>query len=289
MAEVVAGSKPNITNQQKEPVHVIKGRMPQRAGRVLSAEQLTPWERKQLEEVFGYDGKSDVPTDLATRLEEAGVTGISNTQFLAAVEEAANAAPEGFTPPTQDLDLTKLQVVTDEAAVTAALEKFSHLMAQADAPNSPSFEAVRRAAVNELKDARQHSSLHPDIAQAFDELEREVKADTENRSSVKPAQPAPVSATAPKPAPSAAPEAKPEADPPVAKTPEELEAERAALRAQQLQNLRDQVTQSDIDTYRYAVTTFQRFTKSYEVFDGDVTITFSDHGVDEWEIGRAHV
>jgi len=263
-------SKPNITNQPTSPVPVIKGSMPRPAGSIISADRLSDWERKQLQEKFGYDGVSEVPSDLASRIEDS-------PELAQAFAQAAEATPAGWKPVEQQqgLDLDNVRTVYDEAAVNAEAERITANIAAAQAaqqaaaaavqpnPKSDYFEAVRAAAVSEIKQVEHEESLHPNIQDALNSLRQEMSRD--EAESQQESAPAENQFSEP-------------AVEPVAKEDTRTDAQKAD------EELRSKVSDQDADAYRDAVLNFANFTKTYELMNGAIKITFGDHGIDEYEM-----
>ena len=259
-------SKPNLTNQPTSPVPVIKGNPPRPAGSIISADRLSDWERKQLEEQFGYDGVSEVPSDLASRIEDS-------PELAQAFAQASAATPAGWVPVEQQkgLDLDNIKTVYDEAAVQAEAERITANIAAAQKaveeskpkanPKADYFEAVRSAAVSEIKQAAAEDSLHPNIQDALTNLRQEMARDEASSRQ----EPEPAENQFSEPAP------EPEAD-------SRSEAEKFDSK------MREQVSEEDAQAYRDAVLNFSSFTKTYELMNGAIKITFGDHGIDEYEM-----
>lgn len=261
-------SKPNLTNQPTSPVPVIKGNPPRPAGSIISADRLSDWERKQLAEKFGYDGVSEVPSDLASRIEDS-------PELAQAFAQASAATPNGWVPVEQQqgLDLDNVKTVYDEAAVQAEAERITANIAAAqkavavsqaakDDPKADYFEAVRSAAVDEIKQAAAEESLHPNIQDALTNLRQEMARDEASSVSQSP-EPAENQFSEPAPAPV-----------------EDNRTDSEKFDAQ----MREKVSEADADAYRDAVLNFASFTKTYELMNGAIKVTFGDHGIDEYEM-----
>lgn len=245
-------SGPNITHEPTNPVPVIKGSLPRPAGSIIQSDRLSDYEKSVLVEKFGYDGVSDVPSDLANRME--------NAEFQKAFDSAAKAAPEGWQEPV-GLDPSKVTTVYDEAGVTAEAERitkrFEKLQQEAKPKPDSKFEEVRSSAVQEIKQAAADRNVHPDLQKALSDLKREVAAD-ENKA-----------ASSPEPTENQFSEEKVDSPEPEVDVDTEL---------------RSRVSKEDADAFRQAVINFGTFTKSYEIMGGAVTVTFGDHGVEEYEL-----
>lgn len=244
-------SGPNITHEPTNPVPVIKGSLPRPAGSIIQADRLSDYEKSVLVEKFGYDGESDVPSDLANRMEDA--------EFQKAFDAAANAAPEGWKPPV-GLDPSTVTTVYDEAGVTAEAERitkrFEKLQQGNPKPNSQ-FESVRSSAVQEIKQAAADRNVHPEIQQALSDLKREVAADDHKATD----------------------------EPTVAENQfSDTKVDSTEPEVDVDTELRSRVSKEDADAFRQAVINFGTFTKSYEIMGGAVTVTFGDHGVEEYEL-----
>lgn len=257
-------SKPNLTNQPTSPVPVIKGNMPRPAGSIISADRLSDWERKQLQEKFGYDGVSEVPSDLASRIEDS-------PELAQAFASASEATPAGYVPleQQQGLDLDNVKTIFDEASVQAEAERITAKIAEAQKavanskpdPKSDYFEAVRSAAVNEIKQSEAEESLHPNIQDALTNLRQEMARDEmESRKAPEPTEN--------------------QFSEPEAPAQEDNRTDAQKFDAQ----MREKVSEADADAYRDAVLNFSSFTKTYELMNGAIKVTFGDHGIDEYEM-----
>lgn len=243
-------------------------------GGLIQADELSPFERQELEARFGYDGTSPVPSDLAERLGEDLLEPISEAKrkeaFAAAVAEAAESLPEEFSPPTEDLKIPEVQPMSEDA-FERIKSQFDRAVGQTErggtstspkqqpAPQPPpadakaKFDAALAASAEEASDAAKHRDLHPDILKAASELEdgsyQQVKLDKEE------------------------------------KTDKQIAADQMRQRIrQQREAAIEATTEKERADFRSAMITMSLYRKTYDLFGGAVRVTFRDLGADEDEL-----
>lgn len=285
------------------PVPVWNPNTPMRAGRVLKAEELTPVERSVLQALGGYDGVSPVPADLGARLEQS-----VDPQVLAAERErlfldAARAMPPAPAVVPVGIDIDKVQTkqldklpedfMSTFRAKTEEQQRFRDSLLQRPAPvaspvastqtlppvaavsstASPNMrdimERLRTEGIAEADKAGAMDSMHPTIAQAFQQLDQVVAE-------------SPVAATASAPAAAAAPQIAPPQAPQDASQPQTRE-EIIAFRKEKREAEIKRLDEHDLDNYRSAVMLGAPYSKTYTCFDGRVEFTFGDTYGDDYD------
>ena len=297
-------SGPESPLNAPKPVPVWNPNTPMRAGRVLTAEQLTPMERTLLQAMGGYDGTSSVPEDLGARLSEA----VDPRELAAERErlflEAAKAMPPApvVTPvgldvdkvPTKQLDKLPDDLMATIRAKTEEQQRFRDSMLQKPAPpvaapvvstqampqvvatpvGPPSnmrdlMERLRTEGIAEADKANTVDSMHPTIAQAFQQLDQ-----------VPITPPTPASPDTPPPSAAAqVPTPVAPAMPLAEQTREQIIAYRKDQREKELKRL----DANDLDDYRSAVMLGVPYSKTYTCFDGRVEFTFGDTYGDDYD------
>lgn len=258
------------------PPKVFQGPPPKPVGSILQAAELSPIEQQLLKDM-GWDGTSSVPSDIAERLDSDPLARArSQQQLQQALHAATQALPEDFQMPTQDLQVRDEEETLTPSQLDAAMARYNEVVSQATAatqapaatdrpaasrpaanPNAAFFEAQRRQGVADIQQSQLDAGLNPQIAQAVAEIEEEIRQPaTEIRNSAE------------------APAAEKTTEQPAEKTPEQL-------RQEHRETLLRLIPEEARVAYRDAVVTFQAYTKTYELFNGRLQVTFRDIGLEE--------
>ena len=160
---------PQLTSEPREPVRVIKGPDFRPVGMVIPESKLSEAEKRILL-AQGWDGASDVPTNMPDMLEASG-------EMQQRIAAASQALPPGFKMPEKDLDVSSIEVVELDELPADMLEKFRNVTAAAATsppkPTNNAFEAARQRGMGEIKEAASNPGLHPDILNAVQSLAAE--------------------------------------------------------------------------------------------------------------------
>ena len=249
------GRSPSLTTHPVKPTPVIGTRQPLPAGvSILSPSDLNPIEAAKLMSL-GWDGKSEVPSNLAELLSDVQVADDSQT-FQDMVNAAKDRLPEGAKQPSSNFDPSQVKTVHDPSILGDALEKYSKVMNDSRPENPPSaFEQARTQGVQAIRQAGEDANYSPDVLRAREQLRSQLNeglGDDEDDIDTE----TPAVQTADNPPGQAQPE-----------TPRS-----------RFESLKELVSQEDIDDYVHAVITNSQFEKTYSLFGGKIHVTFTEPG-----------
>lgn len=231
-------------------------------GKILKASDLSEAEKRELKEKYGWDGESEIPSNLPDLLEE-------NPDFdlQAQAAAAAQKLPEGFQLPNQDLDVSTVKTKEIDKIPEDLMQKYSQKVgsdtAEASKPKTNSaFEQARQQGIEQIREDRRNSGMHPDMASAVQELDQQLSQDTsqmeQSQPSEQPQQP------------------EPSTEPTAEKEPADPLSNYVDVIQRRLDRLKKDLTKEDKLAYAEAIFNGQLFTKTFPVLGGKINITFRE-------------
>lgn len=232
---------------------------------MIAADQLSEAERAILEREFGYDGKSEVPSDLSHRLPPRKEKTITTDDVQKLVQ--ASQSPPDYSE-VKGLDLSGVQTQQIDAIPDDLQKLWDKVMVEPEKPaeevaavdgQKQAFQQALQVAKHEAKKQAEHTkavqNLNPDIAAAFSNLNagnvEVVNLDPEPSSSESETASSETKTSSTK------------------KTPEQLRKER-------YDNLVETIDAEDQKRFRNAICTMQPFQKEYTLLGGSLRLIFND-------------